>query len=85
MLPKGKGKIAGIILAKLKAKDEGKGDDSSEEKDYDDKPSSTDVDPGMESAMEDLIAAVKSGDAAKAARALCDALHCHEGCSAEEA
>jgi hypothetical protein len=72
MLRPGKGKIAGLILARLKERAD-EGSDDSDAK-------GSEVDPGMESAMEDFISAVQSKDAAAAAKALCEAIHCHEGC-----
>jgi len=80
MIPHGKGKIAAIILARMKEKDSSKSDsygsDSSERSDKE-------VDPGMESAMEDFASALSNKDYAGMAQALCEFIHCHE--NSEEA
>lgn len=79
MLPKGKGKIAAIILARMKEKDSSK----SEDEGYSSKSDEKEVDPGMESAMESFAAALSNKDYAGMAQALCEFIHCHE--NSEEA
>lgn len=71
MIGKGKGKRATLILAMLKDKDKKRAEESS-------KDESNDVDPGLESAMDDFISAVKKGDSASAAEALCTFIDLHE-------
>lgn len=68
---KGKGKIAAIILARMKEKEK----PSESEYEKEEKPSS---DPGMESAMEDFAKALRAEDFAGMAQALCEFLHSHE-------
>jgi len=78
MIP-GKGKIAAIILARMKEKDSSKADKygSSDEK------SDKEMDPGMESAMEDFAMALSNKDYTGMAQALCEFIHCHD--NSEEA
>lgn len=71
MLSKGKGKIAGIILAKLKEKDSAKADAPSKDKDKG-------LDEGLESIAEELVSCLKRGDAEGVAKALCDFIDAHE-------
>jgi hypothetical protein len=86
MIPHGKGKIAAIILARMKEKDSPKSDYSSDGADSEPQMAgggradtgASVVDPGMESAMEDFAAALKADDPAGMARALCDFIHCHD-------
>lgn len=73
MLPsKGKGKIAAIILARMKDKEK----PSKPEYEEDEEKGSSD--PGMESAMESFAKALRAEDYAGMAQALCEFLHCHE-------
>lgn len=68
MLAKGRGKIAAILLTRRKEKGGYDDEPESEETERSDGP-----DDGLVSAMEDLIAAVKRGDAEAAAEAFQDA------------
>ena len=74
-MEKGKGRIAMLILSKLKEKDANKSDSGSSQES--ESPGS-DVDAGLESIADELISCVKRGDSSGAAKALCDFIDAHE-------
>ena len=79
MLPKGKSRVAAILLQMKAGKDKTADrdkfdDDSDEEKDT----------SGLESAMDDFLQAMDDKNPKAMADALCDFLHIHEGCEGPE-